>query len=153
MLSKVLPVPIRDRVIWMFLVSVTWIPSVLGLFPGALMSIFEALTASHFSNIICICCALIIFNPSTIKFLHPTKVTALSTTNLAQNNQFPFKSAYACYKHIYYDYNFIKKITCKAYKKIKIKSYVPLAHVDRAAKLKNKTTMKENEIRLHLEDY
>lgn len=64
----------------MFYVPVTWIPSVLGLFPGAVTMRFKALTLIHFWNVRCICCAFLNHRFGTIKFLHSEKVTAWRRT-------------------------------------------------------------------------
>lgn len=71
-----LPVLMTQFCILMFCVPVTWIPSVLGLFPGAITARFKASTFWHSWNIRCICCAFLILRLDTLKFLHWWKVTA-----------------------------------------------------------------------------
>lgn len=70
------PVLMTEFLILMFCVPVTWIPSVFGLFPGAVTMRFKALTLIQFWNVRCICCAFLNHRFDTIKFLQSMKVTA-----------------------------------------------------------------------------
>ena len=64
-----IPVPITELEIWTFWLLVTWIPSVLGLFPGAVTLRPETITFAESWNETWICWEFTIFKSSTIKFL------------------------------------------------------------------------------------
>ena len=66
-----IPVLMTQLVSWIFCVSVMWIPSVLGLFPGAITRRFKALTFTHFWKVRCICCAFLNLRLATTILLHP----------------------------------------------------------------------------------
>lgn len=65
-----IPVIIRQFLMTMNWVPVTWMPSVLGLFPGAYIQRFRALTLLHLWKERCICCAFLNLSPSTLRLVH-----------------------------------------------------------------------------------
>lgn len=71
-----LPVLMTEFITRIFWVLVIWIPSVLGLSPGAVIMRSEARTFSHLSKERCICWLSLILRFFTIKFLQDLKVKA-----------------------------------------------------------------------------
>lgn len=75
-LMLLVPVPMTQLLIRMFVVLVTWIPSVFGLVPNALITRLETWTLVHLSKETCIFWLFLNLRLSTFKLLHESNVTA-----------------------------------------------------------------------------